>query len=156
MDKTKETYYKLNARMHKEVNELPLHFAFGDKQWKALLEKLGITEEEASEKLIAGPAGSVILKKDKDIVLETLRRHDRELKEAMQDMEFFKDAVIYEMGNREYHINYQGDYDVLTALGFECEYENEIASSGMTEEQVRTYKEAKSEFLRMADENGWY
>ena len=33
------------------------------------------------------------------------------------DFEFQKIAFKYEMGNHEYHINWQGDYDTLSAFG---------------------------------------
>ena len=85
-----------------------------------------------------------------------MERHADELDEAMKDIDFFKQAVKYEMGNHEYHINYQGDYDVLSALGFECEYRNEFKSAGLTAEQITAYNEVRNEFLREADEKGWY
>lgn len=152
--KAKETYSQMNARIQEEVNKLPMYWAFSDSQWKGLLEKFGISEEEVSEKLMNGPAGSVILKKDKELIVSTLNRHAKELETAMQDMEFFKEAVIYEMGNHEYQINCQGDYDVLSALGFNCEYENEMER--LTDVQKQAYKAARREYLKKAEENDWY
>lgn len=156
----KETYEQFNARIQSEVDALPMHFAFSQKQFDELCKKLSISEDEVSEKLMRGPYGCFYLKSDAELIATTFRRHSEELETAMSDIDFFKEAIIYEMKNHEYHINGQGDYDVCNALGLICEYEygdiRDIENTGMTDEQKVAYKEARSEFLKMADENGWY
>ena len=58
------------------------------------------------------------------------------------------------MANHEYQINWQGDYDVLQALGFNCEYENEMAC--LNDEQLRAYREAKIEYNKECEDNDWF
>ena len=72
----------------------------------------------------------------------------RELEEAMKDIEFFKSAVLYEMRNHEYGINWQGDWDVINALGFTVEYSGgrELVDCPMSEEQKKAYREVRQKY----------
>lgn len=150
----KETYKQMNARIMKETNALPLYFAFNDSQLKEVYKEVGVTEETAKDILTIGPSGSIIKKEDAELIYSTLKRHTKELDDAMQDLDFFKSAVLYEMANHEYQINWQGDYDVLQALGFDCEYENEMAC--LNDEQLRAYREAKTEYNKRCEGNDWF
>lgn len=68
------------------------------------------------------------------------------------DYEYWKSAFISEMWNHEYAINYQADYDVLSAFGkidwhdyHVSEYFKEL---NFTETQIQAYYAAKSEYYK--------
>lgn len=151
------TYRELKEKHQAEVNELPIYWAFGDKQWRDLLEKLGMTEEQAKTELVV-MLGGIVRKCDAKHILDTLARHRQEMQEAMKDLEFFKSAVLYEMRNHEYGINMQADWDVINALGFNVKYSdgNELIDCKMTEEQKKVYLKARREYFRLADEKEWF
>ena len=151
------TYKELREKQQAEVNELPIYWAFGDKQWKNLLERLELTEEQAETELV-GLLGGIVRRCDVKSILDTLARLREEMKQAMTDLLFFKSAVVYEMCNHEYAINWQADYDVINALGFNVEYSdgNELADCDMSAEQKRTYLEAKREYIQLANEKEWF
>ncbi len=82
--------------------------------------------------------------------------HDlEEEKEKLKDnYEYQKSAFLYEMLNHEYPINYQGDYDTLSAFG-RVSYEDTMQNLyvcfdklGFTETQKRAYMDARKEALR--------
>jgi len=85
------------------------------------------------------------------------------LEEDMQNsFELLKSAIKYEMANHEYHINWQGDWDVCSCFG-SVKYKDApdalnsyFDELGWNDEQRRAYHEARREFLKEADENGWY
>ena len=58
------------------------------------------------------------------------------------------------MQNHEYQINAQGAYDVLCALGFDCEYEHELDC--LTENQKKIWEDARKEYWDMCIENNWF
>lgn len=73
--------------------------------------------------------------------------------------------IMYEMGNHEYHINWQGDWDVLSCFGLDddvCEYEDDkgadeyMDAMGLSPVTKAAYHDARGDFLRIADEKGWY
>lgn len=151
------TYQELKTKHQEEVNALPLYFAFGEKQWKELLEKLGLTDENCKEHLCS--YGQAIVKKeDAPMIHETFVRHRKEVSDAMKDVNFFKEAAVYEMCNHEYGINWQADYDVINALGFDVRYSDgkELDECGMSEEQKSAYLLARKEYFKLADEKKWF
>lgn len=86
-------------------------------------------------------------------------------REFIKDYEHAYDAFFYEMGNHEYHINYDGDWDVLSCFGLNdnvCEYEDGkdvdeyMDAMGLSPVTKAAYHDARGDFLRMADEKGWY
>ena len=141
------TYRELKDRQQEEVNALPIYWAFSNSQWEKLLDELGLTEENYKEHLV-NCFGGIARKTDMPMITETLKRHHEEVKEAMQNIEFFKDAVLYEMRNHEYGINWQGDYDVINALGFEVRYSDgrELAECNMSEVQKQTYRAVRGRY----------
>lgn len=151
------TYKELREKHQAEVNKLPLYWAFSNDQWVKLLAELGLTEEQAQNEL-CNLLGGIARKSDVKYIVDTLARHRKEMSEAMKDLEFFKSAAVYEMCNHEYAINWQADYDVINALGFDVEYSdgNELANCGMTEEQKDVYRQARKEYYKLANENDWF
>lgn len=85
--------------------------------------------------------------------------------EFIEDYEQAYDAFMYEMGNHEYHINYEGDWDVLSCFGLNdnvCEYEDGkdvdeyMGAMGLSPVTKAAYHDARGDFLRIADEKDWY
>lgn len=99
-------YKKIKEKHQEEANRFPMYWAFGDNQWKDLLNKLNLTEEEAQEKLILGPAGSLMFKEDVSKFTKMMENHYNEIQnEISKDKDgttFIKDMFIYELINHEY------------------------------------------------------
>lgn len=96
--------------------------------------------------------------------VELLMALEKQFADTVNNYEYQKNAFIYELGNHEYHINdYQGDYDTLSAFGG-IEWhgqgrearEKYYAELNFTETQKKAFEDARREFLRMAEEKGWY
>lgn len=84
---------------------------------------------------------------------------DRE-DELKNNYEYYVNAFVYEMCNHEYAINYQADYDTLSAFG-NIEWKGDSLADyfdqlNFTETQRRAYKDARQKYYKMADENGWF
>ena len=107
------TYMEFKEKRQKEVNELPMYFAFSDKQFNELMVKLGYNDENVFLKdIMTIGGGSIILKKDKELVMNTFDRIDKELTENFKNDEFLESVFEYELGNHEYCIT----YDINEAL----------------------------------------
>lgn len=150
------TYEEYKDIKQKEVNELPLHFAFGQKQLDEQLKKLNATIDDIYG---LGFAGGFYLKKDAPIIRAYFCKEDQ-LPELMNDYEFAVGAFLYEMNNHEYFINYQGDWDVCSCFTKkEPEFEEEktyvdyLKEAGH-EEWIPAYVEARNKHFQMAEE--WY
>lgn len=103
-----QDYLKLRDRQMQELNSFPIAYAFDEKQLEEALEKLGATKEECVT--IFGH-GDIVKKENTKKFVDMLKRHTDEVKEAF----------LYEMGNHEYAINYDGDGDVLGCFGMEMD-----------------------------------
>lgn len=98
---------------------------------------------------------------DKDFVNRHMALYEKLMKarDAMKDnFEFQKNAFKYEMGNHEYHINWQADYDTLSAFGNICyhgdepdELEQYFNELHFTKVQREAYLAARREYLRAAE-----
>lgn len=101
------TYMEYKDKRQKEVNELPMYFAFSDKQFNELMVKLGYNDENVFLKdIMTIGGGSIILKKNKELIMNTFDRIDKELTENFKNDEFLESAFEYELGNHEYCITY--------------------------------------------------
>jgi hypothetical protein len=148
------TYAELKERQQEEVNKLPLFWAFNESQWKQVLLETCLTEANYKKHLV-NYHSAIVRKVDIPMIEATMGRHRRELEEAMKDIEFFKSAVLYEMRNHEYGINWQGDWDVINALGFTVKYSDgrELVDCPMSEEQKKAYREVRQKYyVRYGDD----
>ena len=59
-----------------------------------------------------------------------LKRHTKELHEALKDEEFAEAAFLYEMDNHEYAINWDGDADVLACFSLDEKKLHEMGLDG--------------------------
>ena len=74
-----------------------MYFAFSDKQFNELMVKLGYDDENVFLKdIMTIGGGSIILKKDKELVMNTFDRIDKELTENFKNDEFLESAFEYE------------------------------------------------------------
>lgn len=124
-----ESYRELRDRQQKEFNELPLGFAFSDKQFDEMMEKWGLDPEKDLDKIYRVPGGGFIQKKDHEHFREVLDRHNAEMEVAKAADEdgtgFLYQMFKYELDNHEY--GYTGDFeDTLDSLGLTWE---EVAAS---------------------------
>ena len=153
MYKTYQDYCK--ARQDR-VNALPLYWAFSDQQFEEVLKKTGASGPEDFYK---GPGGSFYLKTDAPIIHAYLDEEDP-LPELLKDYDWAKGAFIYEMGNHEYHINWQADYDVVNCFANvdyeEGEEKGYLSLTGWEEQTKRAYIDARNEFYKKCDENDWW
>lgn len=124
-----ESYRELRERQQKEFNELPLGFAFSDKQFNEMMEKWGLDPEKDTDKIYRIPGGGFIQKKDHKYFHEVLDRHNAEMEAAKETDEdgtgFLYQMFKYELDNHEY--GYTGDFeDTLDSSGVDL---GEVAAS---------------------------
>lgn len=160
-------YSELIEKTTKRVNDLPMIFAFSQEQLDNALDDMGLSMKDMKgDELIRMGFGAFCLKSDLDYVLSELAAVEDMKRDFIRDYEQAYDAFFYEMGNHEYHINcYQGDWDVLSCFGLDddvCEFEDGkgadeyMDAMGLSPVTKAAYHDARGDFLRMADEKGWY
>ena len=121
-------YVKLKNRHQKEVDELPIKFAFGMNNESKMMKEFGLDIGD-TDKILRISGGSYCLKKDSKLIQKTFKRHQREFNEFIRnDIKgdgFVKDMFLYELRNHEY--GYTGEIsETLIYLGFDYD---EIASN---------------------------
>ena len=134
------TYMKFKDKRQKEVNELPMYFAFSDKQFNDLMVKLGYDDENVFlNDIMSIGGGSIILKKDKELIMNTFDRIDKELTENFKNEEFLESAFEYELGNHEYCITYDIS-ETLDALDISYdEYQNNERIQKIAKKAIKKY-----------------
>lgn len=150
-------YREYRAQRQYEFNSLPIFFAFSNEQFDNGMKKLGI--EDIKDVRAIGGGG--FCHKDTIPKLVEFTNSDS-IDELMKDPEFAEDAIYYEMGNHEYHINtYQGNWDVCSCFG-NVEY-NEwddpteyFKQLGWEQQTIDAFYRARDRFFKAADDNGWY
>ena len=113
-------YQVMRDRQQKEVNTLPLRFAFSQKQFNEIMEEWGLDPKKDLDKIARIPLGGFIQKKDAPLMHETFARHHKELQAAIDADPtgdgFIKDMFLYELENHEY--SYTGTAEeTLDSLG---------------------------------------
>ena len=117
-------YQVLRDRQQKEVNALPIRFAFNQEQFREIMKEWGLRPKMDLDKIARIPFGGFIQKKDAPLIHERFARHHRELQAAMDadptGEGFIKDMFLYELENHEY--SYTGTAeDALDSLGLSFE-----------------------------------
>lgn len=111
-------YKKYKENRQEDFNKLPIYWAFGEQQFKELLQKLNLKDTpEDLKKLVNIGCGGLMLKSD----LYLLKNHNETFsKEKLlfwltHNFKFAYSALQYEMANHEYY--YTGDItDTLESL----------------------------------------
>lgn len=149
------TYQEYKNARQKEVGDLPLKWAFGNEQFKEMMNEWGLKEDEY-DKIGTIGAGGYYLKKDRDIIIAFFTKPS-DLKKLMRDKKFAIEAFEYEMANHEYAINYQGDWDVCNCfsskeLAFEegKSYEEYLIEAKFPKYIIGYYEEARNNYMKQA------
>lgn len=139
-------YQELREKQQKEFNQFPIFFAFSDEQFKTnAKEKFDLTtEDEYKEQLVSIGCGGFIRKTDSKAFNEMLSRFDKELSEALNQKDFLREAIEYELANHEYCITYDAQ-EALDALGLK---EEDVWNDP---EKYMVFKEAESRYLQGCD-----
>ena len=138
-----QAYIDFKERQQQEVNNFPIAYAFNDEQLQRALEKLGV--ESTHECVTVFGHGDIVKKEDAPKLVAMLRRHTKEMQEALLDETFAEAAFLYEMDNHEYAINWDGDDDVLNCFGLDFE---KLRSMGLED----AYRRARKAHYKHAEE----
>lgn len=109
------TYKEYRDERQNAFNELPIFWAFSNEQFREAMEKRGLTGHD-TDKVYRLTASGFYLKADAQKIADYFNAPDP-LPELMKDRTFAYEAILYEMANHEYCINWQGDYDVCSCFG---------------------------------------
>lgn len=117
-------YRELRSRQQAVFNDLPLGWAFGQKQFNEMMQKWGFDPDTDMDKIYSIGAGGYIQKKDADLLHKTMDELDAEFQSAIAADEtgegFIYEMFLDELENHEY--GYTRDIsDTLDALGFTIE-----------------------------------
>lgn len=154
------TYQEYKQQKQDEFNSLPIFFAFSDEQFEKEMNKRGLTSKDTDKIYSLSSTGGFYLRSDAEKVHEFIHRIDP-LPELMKDDDFAESAFYYEMKNHEYHINWQGDWDVCNCFG-DCEYKEQntyrdyLKIIGYSENTVQAFYRARRKFLQDCSDNDWY
>lgn len=111
-------YEEIRNKHQKRVDSFPLGFAFSDKQFKEMMEKWGLSEND-TDKIVSIEAGGFIRKTDIEeynkMWKEIRKEHEELIKQDKTGEDYIKDMFVYELENHEYCITYELD-DTLDAL----------------------------------------
>ena len=106
-----ESYVDMQARHRKEIDALPICYAFNKEQLDEAKKTLGDVP------LATFGIGSVFRKADLGLIEGVFDRHEQEHKKLREDCKELEDGFLYEMSNHEFSINWQGIDDVLRCFG---------------------------------------
>lgn len=116
-------YLKLKNKQQKEIDNFPFGFAFSDEQFKEMMNKWGLTEND-TDKIYSLGHGSYIRKADTQAMENMFNNHKKELwEEISKDIDgtgFIYDMFVYELANREYCYT-QDEQETLDYLGITTE-----------------------------------
>lgn len=113
-------YRELRSRQQAVFNDLPLGWAFGQKQFDEMMRRWGLDPEKDVGKIYSIGSGGYVQKKDADRLHKTMDELDAEMKAAIAadgtGEGFIYEMFLYELENHEY--GYTRDItDTLDALG---------------------------------------
>lgn len=98
-------YLKLKDKQQKEIDNFPFGFAFSDEQFKEMMNKWGLTEND-TDKIYSLDYGTFIRKTDTQAMENMFSRQTKEIwDEISKDIDgtgFIYDMFVYELANREY------------------------------------------------------
>ena len=131
-----ETYSEMKKRQSDEVNKFPIKFAFSNEQFKIAMQELGLNENDTDKVTSIGFGGGFIRKDDIPKYKEMFKRHNKELKDAINSDKtgegFIKEMFRDELNNHEYYItrDYEETFDAL-GLTMEDIYNNKNLQNGL-------------------------
>lgn len=142
----KQEYLDLQEKHRKEIEAFPIAYAFSDEQLKEALEKLGAKSKDECVTIFGH--GDIVKKENAMAFIELLKCQTRVLQNKMrEDLEFAEAALVYEMDNHEYAINWEADDDVLRCFGMDYD---DLRKWGLQ----LVYEKARRQHLKHAEEWG--
>jgi len=116
-----ETYQQLAKRHQSEYNDLPIFYAFNNKQFEKGMQKMGLTINDL-DKICSLGCGGYIEKTKSDIRHDCFSRQRKEFLSALKADEtgegFIFQAFDYELANHEYCVTGSTE-DALRSLGID-------------------------------------
>lgn len=79
-------YIEMKQRHQAEVNAFPMKFAFTQESLERGMRELGLDPKKDMDKIVAIPGGGFIRESDKQAFLDLFARHDKERKEAIEEI----------------------------------------------------------------------
>ena len=144
----KNAYKQLKDKHQKEMNAFPLGAAFSDKQFEEMMQKWGLTVNDA-DKICSIGGGCFIRKSDKAAFFEMLDRFKKEREDAIAadktGMVYIYDRFLSELANHENCITY--DYEE-TFDARELTFEKVNADQRL----VRGLQKALKDYLKNAND----
>lgn len=135
------SYKKFKEKMTKEVNSLPMIFAFSNEQFEEGKKKLGVKE---NSELVSIGAGGFMKKNDIQLLRDMRDRHNKEFAEKIKDDKFLYEAFLHELWNHEFCITFDPE-PTVNALCFTMEeFEKD-------ERALKIFKKAKKDYLEGCD-----
>lgn len=116
-----ETIKELKNRHTKEINNFNIGAAFNDEQFERMMSKFGLDVNDTS-KIVSIGAGMFILKEEKDLFKELLKRHKKELSDFKKDRKNHIESILHDFNH----------FDVDYRLGFNTS----IETIGLTEKDL--------------------
>ena len=141
-----ESYLDMKARHQKEMSEFPFGFAFSDEQFKEMMEKWGLSEND-TDKILSIGMGGYIRKIDKESMESLFKRHKEEKEKGYKNEQFLQEAIEYELENHEYIITYDLEPS-LSALGYSIDILQDKRFKNILEK-------AKKNYLKNMEKLGW-
>lgn len=140
-------YTEMKNRHQKEVNELPVKFAFSNKQFEEMMTGWGLTTEDTDKIYKLSGTGGFYRREDSQLIRDTFVRHEKEMADAIaadtDGTGYIYHMFLYELANHEYCITY--------------DLEPTLDACGLTVEEVNTnpamlaaLKKAKRDYLKNA------
>lgn len=140
-------YTDLKEKQQKEINAFPIAFAFGEKRFKEVMEQLGLTPNDTDKVCSLYGAGDIFLKKDVPAYLAMLRRHKKELQDAIAS-DKTGEGFIYEMFSTEL-----ADHEYCVS----CDLTDTLNALGLSVEDVNSNKALMNGLHKAAKEQmEWY
>jgi len=136
-----KTYKEWKDEKEKEINAIPLGFAFGKDQFLKMLERMGLTEDNCKDNLYSLGGGGYIKKTDSHLLKEFHKKYDGEWEEFKKNEQFMYEAFRYELANHEYCITYNYE-DTLDCLDLT---EDEVVKNPML---VKALSRATKDYLK--------
>jgi len=139
-------YKEFKEKQSKLLNKLPLHFAFGKKQFNELLVELNLTQDNYKKFLCQTSNGAIWLKSDIHLRTEWIENYDKEYSELKKNPSFMYEAFLYEMNNHEFGYTRNPEQTLEALFLTEAEVNN-------NKELLFQFKKARKECFKIFDLN---
>lgn len=147
----KNVYSQFKEQQRNEVSEFiseNCFFAFDREQFLRGLNKFGLTEESAKEKLVSIPGGGFCLKSKSNEFCKIINKQYNEEKKFLKSKKNLITALIYEFGNHECQISHRWD-EATEVLGINY-------TKNTPRKKKSIIQRAKRKFWSLCIKNDWF